>query len=88
MAIAMGSTISAEDIKEQFAPVVEKFDEAMRKGRKAFVRGQHAAEDAGALAELAIRRRPVRTVMMAAAVGALLGSVVGFGLSRRKTCRE
>ena len=88
MTIATAATISAEAMKEHFAPVAEKFDETMRKGRKAFVRGQHAAEDAAAQAALEIRLRPVTTVVMAVAVGALLGAVVGFGLYCGRACRE
>jgi ElaB/YqjD/DUF883 family membrane-anchored ribosome-binding protein len=87
MAIATGAAISADAIKERFAPVVEKFDQTMRQGRKALVRGQHAAEDATALAAFGIRRRPITSVMTAVAVGALVGALVGFGLGRTR-CRE
>jgi ElaB/YqjD/DUF883 family membrane-anchored ribosome-binding protein len=51
----------------------------MRQGRRAIVRGQHAAEDTAAAATLIVRRRPLRAVMIAAGVGALAGGVIGFG---------
>jgi hypothetical protein len=88
MAMPTGATISTEAIKERFVPAVEKFDEAMRKGRKAFVRGQHTAEDAAALAALGIRRRPIMSVVTALAVGALVGALAGFGLGRAARCGE
>jgi ElaB/YqjD/DUF883 family membrane-anchored ribosome-binding protein len=59
----------------------------MRQGRRAFVRGQHAAEDATAAATRIVKRRPLRTVMIAAAVGAFAGVALGFGvgwLARRR----
>jgi hypothetical protein len=88
MAIATGAAISAEAIKERFAPVVERFGERVRKGRKAFVRGQHAAEDVTALAALGIRRRPVMSVMTAVAIGTLAGALAGFAIGRCTRRRE
>jgi ElaB/YqjD/DUF883 family membrane-anchored ribosome-binding protein len=88
MAIATGAAISAEAIKERFAPVVERFGERVRKGRKAFVRGQHAAEDVTALAALGIRRRPVMSVMAAVAIGTLAGALAGFAIGRCTRRRE
>jgi hypothetical protein len=92
MATATGAAISAEAIKERFAPVVERFGERfgerVRKGRKAFVRGQHAAEDVTALAALGIRRRPVMSVMTAVAIGSLAGALAGFAIGRCTRRRE
>jgi ElaB/YqjD/DUF883 family membrane-anchored ribosome-binding protein len=75
-------------MKERLSPALDKLDETMRQGRKAVVRGQHAAEDAAAGAALRIRRRPLGTVMIAAGVGALVGALVGFGLGSVTRCRK
>ena len=79
MTTATGAATAADAIKERLAPALDAFDERMRQGRRAFVRGQHAAEDAAAAATLMVKRRPLRAVMIAAAAGALAGSVIGFG---------
>lgn len=78
MAIATGAATAADAIKERLAPALDTLDERMREGRRAFVRGQHAAEDAAAAATRVVRRRPLRAVMIAAGVGAFAGGAIGF----------
>ena len=79
MSTATGAATAVDAIKERLVPALDAFDETARRGRRAFVRGQHAAEDAAAAATVIVRRRPLRAVMVAAAVGALTGGVIGFG---------
>ena len=79
MAITTGAATAVGAIKERLAPALDTLDERMRHGRRAFVRGQQAAEDAAAAATRIVRRRPLRAVMIAAGVGALAGGVIGFG---------
>lgn len=88
MAIATGAATAVDAIKDRLAPALDTLDERMRQGRRAFVRGQHTAEDAAAAATRIVRRRPLRAVMIAAGVGALAGGVIGFGfgwLTRNRT---
>jgi len=80
MGTATGAATAVDAIKERLAPARDVFDERMRQGRRAFVRGQHAAEDAAAAATLIVRQRPLLAVMAASAVGAFAGCVVGFGI--------
>lgn len=79
MAIATGAATAVDTIKERLAPALDALDERKRQGRRAFVRGQHAAEDAAAAAAVIVRRRPLSAVMIAAGAGALAGGVIGFG---------
>ena len=88
MAIPTGAATAAEAFKERMAPVADKFEETMRKGRKAMMRGQNAAEDCAANAALEIRRHPLSAVVTAAGIGALVGALVGFGLGRVNWHRE
>lgn len=80
MAIGIGALSAAEAIKERAAPAFDTLDETIRQGKRAMVRGQHAAEDAAAAATLVVRHRPLSAVMVAAGAGALAGGLVGFGL--------
>jgi ElaB/YqjD/DUF883 family membrane-anchored ribosome-binding protein len=75
-------------VKERLSPALDTLDETIRQGRKAVVRGQHAAEDAAAAAALRVRRRPLSAVMIATGAGALVGALVGFGLASVTRCRE
>lgn len=79
MATVTGAATVVDAIKERLAPARDAVDERVRQGRRAFVRGQHAAEDAASAATVIVRRRPLRAVMVAAAVGALAGGVIGLG---------
>ena len=80
MSTTTGAATAVDVIKERLAPALDAFDETARRGRRALVRGQHAAEDAAAAATLIVRRRPLRAAMIAAGAGALAGGVIGFGL--------
>ena len=88
MATLAGAATAAEVMRERCAPALETLDETMRQGKRAIVRGQHAAEDAAAAATLIIRRRPLGTVMMAAGAGALTGGLIGLGVGLVMRCRE
>ena len=81
-----GTPAAVEAIKERLEPAFETFEENVRQGRRLFVEGRHAAEDAVAAASLQFRRRPMIAVVAAVATGALLGSVLGFVLGSR--CRK
>jgi len=83
-----GAATGVEAIKERLAPALDTLDETIRQGRRAMVRGQHAAEDAAAAATLVVRRRPLSAVMVAAGAGALAGGLVGFGLGWFTRCRK
>ena len=69
--------VNVEAIRERLLPVLDALEDAVREGRKTFVRGHHAAEDAAATATLHIRRHPVSAVLAAAGAGALVGALVG-----------
>jgi ElaB/YqjD/DUF883 family membrane-anchored ribosome-binding protein len=69
--------LTAEAVRERLMPVLEALEDTIREGRKTFVRGQHAAEDAAATATLHIRRHPMAAVFAAAGAGALTGAVIG-----------
>jgi ElaB/YqjD/DUF883 family membrane-anchored ribosome-binding protein len=66
-----------EAIRERLVPVLDALEDAVREGRKTFLRGQHAAEDAAATATLHIRRHPMAAVLASAGAGALAGALVG-----------
>ena len=76
-----------EAVKERLNPAIETLDDAMRRGRRTLVRGQHAVEDAAAATALEIRRRPLSAVGIVAAIGALGGGIVGFALGRTRRRR-
>jgi ElaB/YqjD/DUF883 family membrane-anchored ribosome-binding protein len=82
MAIPIGAATAVDAIRERLAPALDTLDDSMRRGRKAIVRGQHAAEDAAAATTLIVRRRPVSAVMIAAGAGALAGGLIGFAVGR------
>jgi ElaB/YqjD/DUF883 family membrane-anchored ribosome-binding protein len=88
MASATGVPTAADTIRERFAPALDTVEDTMRQGRRALVRGQHAAEDAAAAATLIVRRRPLGAVMLAAGAGALAGALIGFGLGWFARCRK
>ena len=88
MTTPTGAATGVEAIKERLAPALDTLDETIRQGRRAMVRGQHAAEDAAAAATLVVRRRPLSAVMVAAGAGALACGLVGFGLGWFTRCRK
>jgi ElaB/YqjD/DUF883 family membrane-anchored ribosome-binding protein len=77
------STAAVEAINERLGPALETLDENMRKARRLFVRGRHAAEDAVAAAALEVRRRPAAALVAIAGAGALVGLAVGFMIGSR-----
>jgi ElaB/YqjD/DUF883 family membrane-anchored ribosome-binding protein len=79
---------AVEAIQERVAPALDTLDETMRQGRRAFFRGQHAAEDAAAAATLIVRRRPLSALMIAAGAGALAGGLIGFGVGWLTRCKK
>ena len=87
MAIPTGAAMT-EAVRERLTPALETLDETMRRGRRAVIRGQHAAEDAAATAALEIRKRPLSAVMMAAGAGALAGALTGFAIGRLARCKD
>jgi ElaB/YqjD/DUF883 family membrane-anchored ribosome-binding protein len=89
MTTATASAAAVEAIKQRLIPALNtRFDEKVRQGRRTFVRGQHAAEDAAAAATLIVRRRPLSSVMVAAGAGILAGALVGFALARLARCED
>jgi ElaB/YqjD/DUF883 family membrane-anchored ribosome-binding protein len=88
MALATETAAAVDAIKDRFAPALDTLDETMRQGRRAYVRGRHAAEDAATTAALTIRRRPLAAVMIGAGAGALAGAVIGFAFGRLARCGD
>ena len=60
-------------------PTMESVDENLRQARRVVNTARHVAEDVVAEAELTIRRHPLQSVGAAAAVGAIVGGLIGFG---------
>ena len=78
MKMPAAAATAVEAARERLTPALDKFDETVREGRRAIARGQEVAEDAAAAALLHIRRRPLRSVLVAAGVGALAGGLIGI----------
>lgn len=72
MATMTAPTMAREAIKEN-----------ARQARRAFVQGQHAAEDFIAGTALQVRRHPLSAAALAAGAGALVGCFIGFALGWR-----
>lgn len=62
-------------------PTSESIDEGLRAAQRAAATARHAAEDAIDGAALAVRRHPLESVGVAAAVGALAGAALAAGLT-------
>ncbi|MEO8482476.1 MAG: hypothetical protein ABI634_09725 [Acidobacteriota bacterium] len=77
-----------EAVRERFEPALDCVQEQMRDARRAAVRGQHAVEDFAAGTALQIRRRPLTSMALATAAGAIAGCVVGFVLVNRAHYRR
>jgi ElaB/YqjD/DUF883 family membrane-anchored ribosome-binding protein len=86
MARVTGTACTTEAIAERFAPARETIDDAIREGRRAIVRAQHAAEDAAAAATLIIRRRPLAAVAMAGATGLVVGGLIAMTIGSLTRC--
>jgi ElaB/YqjD/DUF883 family membrane-anchored ribosome-binding protein len=80
MAFAAGASSAVEAVRERFVPALDTLDETVRHGRRAIVRGQHAAEDAARVAVESIKRRPLVAVASGAGVGALAGGLIGLAI--------
>ena len=61
-------------------PTREAVEQNLRQARHAVTTARNTAEDAVAQTALNIRRRPLQAVGAAAAVGAIAGAVIGFGV--------
>jgi ElaB/YqjD/DUF883 family membrane-anchored ribosome-binding protein len=72
-----------EAVRERLDPALESFQQQARDARRAAVRGQHAVEDFAAGTALQIRRRPLTSVALASAVGAIAGCVFGLAMASR-----
>ncbi|RPI53402.1 MAG: hypothetical protein EHM55_13870 [Acidobacteria bacterium] len=80
MATMTEAAAAVDAMKDRLNPVLEKFEENVRQGRRVMVRAQHAAEDGVAAAALQVRRHPVSAVAIAAGAGALAGCMIGFAI--------
>lgn len=79
------ATPVADAITQRLTPAldtIESLEKNLRRARRAAAHGRYATQDAVAGAALGIRRRPLRTVAVAAGAGALAGWLVGFAMSR------
>ncbi len=63
---------------QRLEPVLDEFDERIRRGRRMIARSRHNAEDAAAAAALLVRRYPVTTIAVAAGTAAVAGGFLGF----------
>ena len=88
MSTATATAARVEGLKDRLVPAFDTLDETVRQGRRAFVRGQHAAEDASVKAALKIRRNPLSAVMIAAGAGAIVGCLFGFVAGRVAGCSQ
>ena len=64
-------------------PALEALQGRVRDARRAVRRGRYATEDLAAAATLGIRRRPLASIAVVGAAGALVGCLVGLALGRR-----
>ena len=80
------ATPVADAIKQRLTPALdtlETLEKNARRARRAVARGRYATEDAMTGAALGLRRRPLRSLALAAGTGALAGCIMGFVLGRR-----
>ena len=86
--MATEASAAVEAFRERLTPALDTLDETLRQGRRLFVCGQHAAEDAAAAATLLVRRRPLAAVVLAAGAGAFVGGSIGFVAGWLARCKE
>ena len=89
--MATTATPTADAIRDRLTPAIDTLgtiEKNLRRARRAAAHGRYATEDAVAGATLGIRRRPLRTVALAAGAGALAGCLFGFAMSRRCASRD
>lgn len=82
------ATAAADAAKERLGTAFEQLEQNARKGRRAIVRAQHAAEDGAAAVALQVRRHPLSALAVAVAAGALAGGLIGFAVARVVGCRD
>jgi ElaB/YqjD/DUF883 family membrane-anchored ribosome-binding protein len=74
--------VTAEDVLHEFrklrSDVKEAVEEGVRAANRAIRHGRHAAEDAVEEAKHTIKQRPVQTIGIAFAAGALAGCFLGW----------
>jgi ElaB/YqjD/DUF883 family membrane-anchored ribosome-binding protein len=75
---------SARDaVAERLAPALESLDQDLRNARRAIRQGRRMSQDAVDDASLRVRQRPLTSVALAAAIGALAGCLIGLAFGRR-----
>lgn len=85
------ATPVADAIKQRLAPAldtIETIEKNARRARRAVARGRYATADAVSGAALGVRRRPLRSLALAAGAGALAGCMMGFALGRRRAADD
>lgn len=75
-------------VKERLEPALESLEDRMRTARRSVTQGRHAVEDFAMSTALHVRRRPLASIALAGAVGALAGCLVGFLMAHRAQGRE
>jgi ElaB/YqjD/DUF883 family membrane-anchored ribosome-binding protein len=81
----MNTTVeTARDaVAERLAPALESLDQNLRSARRTIALGRRMARDAVDDASLRVRHRPLTSVALAAAAGALAGCLIGFVFGQR-----
>jgi ElaB/YqjD/DUF883 family membrane-anchored ribosome-binding protein len=80
---------SAKDaVAERLSPTLDSVQEQVRQARRVITHGRHAAEDFVAETELNVRRRPLSSIALAGAVGALAGCLFGLLLGSQTRRRR
>jgi hypothetical protein len=86
VANAMRLGAISESLREPWQSV-ESTRENLRDARRKLTAARHATEDFAADAALKVRRNPLRAVGCAMITGAVVGSLAGFGIGRRRRTR-
>jgi ElaB/YqjD/DUF883 family membrane-anchored ribosome-binding protein len=79
---------TADAIKQRLGPAVSELDERVRQVERVITRAQRAAEDGVGATVTQIRRHPLRTVAIAAGLGAFVGAAFGLVWSRWPSRKE
>lgn len=85
------ATPVADALKHRLAPAldaIESIEKNARRARRAAARGRFATEDAMTGAALGIRRRPLRSLALAAGAGALAGCMLAYALGRGRCAAD
>jgi ElaB/YqjD/DUF883 family membrane-anchored ribosome-binding protein len=78
---------AAKAVSEYAEPVLSAVDENVRNAQRAVVSRRHAVEDVAAETIVQVRRHPLVSLAIAAAVGTLFGCWIGFTAGRFGTGR-